>query len=62
MSHEQTVDVAKHVADGFSVITLLGALVGYLPQIAALFTLIWTLLRIWENETFQKIWKWVRGK
>ena len=55
VSHEQTVDVAKHVVDGFSVVTVIGALVGYLPAIAALFTIIWTAIRIWETPTVTKL-------
>jgi hypothetical protein len=48
-------DVTKHVIDGFSVVTVIGALVGYLPAIAALFTIIWTAIRIWETPTVTKL-------
>ena len=44
----------KHVLDGLSVITVLGALVDILPAIAALFTIIWTGIRIYETDTVQK--------
>jgi len=43
----------KHVLDGLSVITVLGALVQILPAIAALFTIIWTGIRIYETDTVQ---------
>ena len=43
----------KHVLDGLSVITVLGALVQILPAIAALFTIIWTGIRIYEPDTVQ---------
>lgn len=43
----------KHVLDGLSVITVLGALVDILPAIAALFTIVWTGIRIYETETVQ---------
>ena len=43
----------KHVLDGLSLITVLGALVDVLPAIAALFTLIWTGIRIYETGTVQ---------
>jgi len=46
-SHE----VTKQVVDVLSVATVVGALVDILPSIAALFTILWTGLRIWETET-----------
>ena len=44
----------KHVLDGLSVITVLGALVDVLPAVAALFTIVWTGIRIYETDTVQK--------
>ena len=44
-------EVAKQVLDVLSVATVLGALVDILPSIAALFTILWTGLRIWETDT-----------
>jgi hypothetical protein len=41
----------KTAVDALSVVTVLGALVNALPAIAALFTIVWTALRIWETET-----------
>ncbi|CAB5223993.1 hypothetical protein UFOVP393_25 [uncultured Caudovirales phage] len=46
-SHETT----KHVIDALSVATVLGTLVEMLPSIAAVFTIVWTAIRIWETET-----------
>ena len=43
----------KHVLDGLSVITVLGALVDILPAVAALFTIVWTGIRIYETNTVQ---------
>jgi hypothetical protein len=48
--HEAT----KHAIDALSVITVLGTLMETLPAIAALFTIIWTSIRIWETKTVQK--------
>jgi hypothetical protein len=45
----------KHVLDGLSIFTAVGALVDMLPEVAALFTIIWTGIRIYETETVQKI-------
>lgn len=49
-SSEETL---KHVIDGFSVGTVVATIAGWLPAIAALFTVIWTAIRIWETRTVQ---------
>jgi hypothetical protein len=46
-------EVAKQLLDVLSVATVVGALVDILPSIAALFTIIWTGLRIWETDTIR---------
>jgi hypothetical protein len=43
----------KHVLDGLSLITVLGTLMEWLPAVAALLSIIWTLLRIYESKTVQ---------
>jgi hypothetical protein len=43
----------KHVIDGASVATVMGTLMSWLPAIAALFTIIWTVIRIYETKTVQ---------
>ena len=43
----------KHVIDGVSVATVMGTLMSWLPAIAALFTIIWTAIRIYETKTIQ---------
>ncbi len=48
-------DFTKHVLDALSIATVLGTLADMLPSIAALFTIIWTAIRIWETETVQSI-------
>jgi len=45
----------KHVVDALSVVTVVGTLVEFLPSIAALFTIVWTAIRIWETETVQRL-------
>jgi len=47
-------EVTKHAVDALSIITVLGTLMETLPAIAALFTIIWTAIRIWETKTVQK--------
>lgn len=48
-------ETTKHVVDVISVVTVVGTLVDKLPAVAALFTIVWTVIRIWETETVQKI-------
>ncbi len=48
-------ETTKNVVDVISVVTVVGTLVDKLPAVAALFTIIWTVIRIWETETVQKI-------
>jgi hypothetical protein len=43
----------KHAVDALSVVTVVGTLVEFLPSIAALFTIVWTGIRIWETDTVQ---------
>ena len=45
----------KNLFDGLSVITVLGTLIDMLPSIAALFTIIWTAIRIYETDTVRRI-------
>ena len=46
-------DVSKHIVDALSVATVLGTLVDMLPSIAAVFTIVWTAIRIYETKTVQ---------
>jgi hypothetical protein len=50
-THETT----KHVVDALSIMTVVGTLVEMLPSIAAIFTIVWTMIRIWETETVQNL-------
>ncbi len=50
MKHEIS-ESTKHVVDALSVVTVLGTLVEMLPSIAAVFTIVWTSIRIWETDT-----------
>ena len=42
---------SKTIVDALSIVTVLGTLLQALPALAALFTIIWTLIRIWESDT-----------
>lgn len=43
----------KQATDALSIVTVVGTLMDLLPTIAALFTIIWTLIRIYETKTVQ---------
>ena len=45
----------KTLVDGLSVVTVIGTLGEVLPPLAALFTLVWTAIRIYETKTVQKM-------
>ena len=45
----------KTLVDGLSVVTVIGTLGEVLPPLAALFTLVWTVIRIYETKTVQKM-------
>jgi hypothetical protein len=52
-------EATKTAVDALSVMTVLGTLMDVLPAIAALFTIIWTGIRIYETETVQRF---IHGK
>jgi hypothetical protein len=51
---EHVSEPAKHVVDALSILTVLGTLVEFLPAIAALLSIVWSLLRIYESKTVQR--------
>jgi hypothetical protein len=48
-------ETAKTAGDALSIVTVVGTLAEVLPAIAALFTIIWTAVRIYETDTVQKL-------
>ena len=48
---QHTTETVKHVTDGLSIITVLGTLAEILPALAALFSLVWSIIRIMETDT-----------
>lgn len=52
---DHTHETAKTLMDGLSVVTVVGTLVDMLPSFAALLTIVWTGIRIWETDTVQRI-------
>ena len=45
----------KQIVDAVSVFTVVGTLGDMLPPMAALFTIVWTAIRIYETETVQRM-------
>ena len=46
---------SKAMIDVLAIGGTLGTIAGVLPPLAALITIIWTCLRIWETKTVQKL-------
>lgn len=51
-------ETAKHIGDAVSISTVLASLAGWLPAVAAVLSIIWTLIRIYETKTVQR---WING-
>jgi len=50
-------DHAKVIVDASSIVVVAGTLIDWLPAVAALASLIWSVIRIYETETFQR---WIK--
>ena len=46
-------NATKQIIDFASIATVLGTLADMLPAIAAIFTIVWTAIRIYETKTVQ---------
>ena len=46
---------AKHVGDAVSVGVTFATIVQWLPAVAALLTIVWTAIRIYETRTVQRL-------
>jgi hypothetical protein len=53
--NQETFDHIKGVGDAAAVAVTIGTIASFLPAIAALFTIIWTGLRIYESDTVQRL-------
>jgi hypothetical protein len=58
---EATSETVKHAVDALSIVTVVGTLVDMLPSIAAVFTIMWTAIRIYETDTV-RVWLGKKGK
>jgi hypothetical protein len=48
-------EAGKYFVDATSMGVVVATLANWLPSIAALFTIIWTVIRIWETDTLKKM-------
>lgn len=46
-------ETAKNIADALSILTVVGTLINMLPSIAALISIVWSVIRIYETKTVQ---------
>jgi len=53
----QADEQVKQLGDAISIITVVGTLAELLPAIAAVLTILWTAIRIWETDTVQCMFK-----
>lgn len=51
------INTAKNGADAGSVGVMLAAFMGYLPDVAALLTVVWLAIRVYETQTVQNLLK-----
>ena len=60
---EQHHDTLKPLLDVFSMATVVGTLINVLPSAAAAFSIVWSLIRIYETKTVQGwLHKWRSNK
>jgi hypothetical protein len=45
----------KHILDFASIFTAIGTVLQWLPYLAAIFTIVWTGIRIYETQTVQAL-------
>ena len=55
MASHMATEGTKQIVDAVSIFTVVGTLGDLLPPMAALFTIIWTGIRIYETPTVQKM-------
>jgi hypothetical protein len=48
-------DQTKHLADAGAAVIAIGTLAQVLPSIAALLTIVWLAIRIWESDTVRGV-------
>jgi len=57
----QADEQVKQIGDAISILTVVGTLAELLPAIAAILTIVWTAIRIWETNTVQCMFRRNKG-
>lgn len=55
MAAQMATESTKTLVDAVSVVTVVGTIGELLPPIAAIFTIVWTAIRIYETDTVQRM-------
>ncbi|MFN9029631.1 MAG: hypothetical protein ACK54C_02135 [Betaproteobacteria bacterium] len=55
-------DHTKHAVDALAVTTTVATVFQWLPAIAALLSIVWTIIRLYETKTVQGIFEWLKTK
>lgn len=55
-------DHVKVTIDGVSFVVTLGAIAQWLPAVAAVFSIVWTAIRIYETKTVQRFLKRINNE
>ena len=53
--YKETPTLEKHLLDIASVGTVIGTMTNHLPSLAALLTILWTGIRVWETDTIRAL-------
>lgn len=53
--YKEVPTLERHLIDIASVGTVVGTMTNALPAVAALLTVLWTVIRIWETETVRSL-------
>jgi len=57
----QADEQVKQIGDAVSILTVVGTLAELLPAVAAILTIVWTAIRIWETDTVQCMFRRNKG-
>jgi hypothetical protein len=55
MKYHELDETTRAGLDALSILTVVGTLIDMLPSIAAVVTIVWTSIRIYETDTVQKL-------
>ena len=55
MTLDSLSEPTKHIGDAVSVVVAVATIAKWLPEVAALLTIIWTLIRIYETKSVQRL-------